>query len=86
VGQDEFQFLNNESELWNGGSSGKLKGKMTWPFSIAIPEKVEAVVEEKGPKSLHRTPPTFTERASPAYIDYKLSVTVKRGMFKVNQR
>ncbi|THU84184.1 hypothetical protein K435DRAFT_733492 [Dendrothele bispora CBS 962.96] len=30
-------------------------------------------------------PPNFSERASPAYIDYKLVVTVKRGTFKANQ-
>ena len=31
------------------------------------------------------TSDTSTERASPAYIDYKLVVTVRRGAFKVNQ-
>jgi len=30
-------------------------------------------------------PPSFTEQASPAYIDYKLFVTVHRGMLSVNQ-
>jgi hypothetical protein len=78
--------LNVEHELWSGASGGKLKGKMSWPFIIAIPTTVEAAIEEKGPKTSHPTPPTYTERASPAYIDYKLTVTVKRGMFKVNQR
>jgi hypothetical protein len=86
VGQDEFQFLDVERELWSGASGGKLKGKMSWPFSIPIPATVEAAVEEKGPKTSHLTPPTYTERASPAYLDYKLTVTIKRGMFKVNQR
>ena len=30
-------------------------------------------------------PPSFSERASPAYLDYKLTVTVKKGAFRVNQ-
>ena len=41
--------------------------------------------EEKKDEMMYRLPPNFTERASPAYIDYKLIVTVQRGMLRVNQ-
>jgi len=41
--------------------------------------------EEKKDGMMYRLPPNFTERASPAYIDYKLIVTVQRGMLRVNQ-
>ena len=41
--------------------------------------------EEKKAGMMYRLPPNFTERASPAYIDYKLIVTVQRGMLRVNQ-
>ena len=36
-------------------------------------------------KEMYPLPPNFTERVSQAYIDYKLIVTVKRGMLRVNQ-
>lgn len=41
--------------------------------------------EEKKEGMKYRLPPNFTERASAAYIDYKLFVTVQRGMLRVNQ-
>jgi hypothetical protein len=41
--------------------------------------------EEKKNEMKYRLPPNFTERASAAYIDYKLFVTVQRGMLRVNQ-
>jgi hypothetical protein len=41
--------------------------------------------EEKKDGMMYRLPPNFTERASAAYIDYKLIVTVQRGMLRVNQ-
>jgi hypothetical protein len=86
VGQEEFRFLDVAQPLWTPSSGEKLKGKLSWPFSIPIPKTVEAEHEEKGPKSKYTTPPTFTERASPAYLDYKLVATVKRGAFKVDQK
>ncbi|KAG6828626.1 hypothetical protein H0H92_007271, partial [Tricholoma furcatifolium] len=39
----------------------------------------------KGKGKSYKLPPNFTEKASPAYIDYRLVVTVKRGAFKANQ-
>jgi hypothetical protein len=46
----------------------------------------EVFLKESDTKSgTFRLPPHFTERASPAYIDYRLVVTVKRGFLKVNQ-
>ncbi|KAH9481699.1 hypothetical protein JR316_0006226 [Psilocybe cubensis] len=78
VGQEEEIFLKEEKSLWTGS---KLKpGKQSWPFKFVLPKEV--TIKDAG---TFRIPPHYTERASPAYIDYKLIVTVKRGFLKVNQ-
>jgi len=48
---------------------------------VAVPDKFRP----KEPLKTYPLPPSFSERASPAYVDYKLVVTVRRGAFKVNQ-
>ncbi|KAF8206241.1 hypothetical protein K438DRAFT_1816872 [Mycena galopus ATCC 62051] len=87
VGQEEVVFLKVDQDLWPAATdkSGKLaKGKYSWPFSFKLPAKVSPLTgEEKGLE--FDAPPSFTERASPAYIDYRTVVTVKRGAFKMNQ-
>ncbi|KAJ6507966.1 hypothetical protein C8R47DRAFT_1100150 [Mycena vitilis] len=85
VGQEEQLFLDLSQGLWppSNDKAGKLaKGKYFWPFSFALPAKVSPV-DAKG--LVIDAPPSFSERASPAYIDYKIIVTVKRGAFKPNQ-
>ena len=92
VGQEEELFLNITHDIWNPAlghptddkaSPSKLKGQYSWPFSIHLP--TETTVNGFKNKSLFNLPPTFTERASPAYIDYKIVVTVKRPALRVNQ-
>ncbi|KAI0671856.1 hypothetical protein C8Q78DRAFT_972602 [Trametes maxima] len=88
VGQEEIRFMDISSELWDSkSSSSKLKGKQSWPYSITLP--TECTVPERGkskqPEQVYPLPPTFSERASPAYIDYKLVVTVRKSAFRVNQ-
>jgi hypothetical protein len=58
---------------------------MAWPFSLKLPSETILAETLKGEKKPYPLPPTFTERASPAYIDYKLIVTVKKGALRVNQ-
>ena len=86
VGQEEVRFLDLNNVLWTKTASSKATGKQAWPFSITLP--AETIVFEQGKKQKVQTyalPPSFSERASPAYIDYRLVVTVKRGSFRVNQ-
>ncbi|EIW83921.1 hypothetical protein CONPUDRAFT_51562 [Coniophora puteana RWD-64-598 SS2] len=91
VGQEEERFLKVEKELWtpsmplpDGSKVSKFsKGHYHWSFELALPKEVE--VEDGKVKKPFPLPPIFTERASPVYLDYKLIVTVKRGMLKVNQ-
>ncbi|KAI0696900.1 hypothetical protein BC835DRAFT_1271093 [Cytidiella melzeri] len=86
IGQEELIFLTSTKELWNAKVSGKApNGKMSWPFTIPIPPEVDVADRPKGKPEPYKLPPTFSERASPAYIDYKLTVTVKRGALRVNQ-
>ncbi|TDL25704.1 hypothetical protein BD410DRAFT_895932 [Rickenella mellea] len=84
VGQEPQPFLDLSSQLWTG--SKLAAGKQSWPFSIALPKEVNASENPKSDKGKpYPLPPSFSERASAAYIDYKITVTVKRGAFKVNQ-
>ncbi|RPD59528.1 hypothetical protein L227DRAFT_575968 [Lentinus tigrinus ALCF2SS1-6] len=86
VGQEEIRFLDINSVLWSKTASSKTTGKQKWPFSITLP--ADTTVSERGKKQqahIYPLPPSFSERASPAYIDYRLVVTVKRSSFRVNQ-
>lgn len=102
VGQEELTFLTLSKDLADSKTGTKLKGKLSWPFTLGLPSETGVAERAKAKPELYRLPPTFTgmwvhlaihstlssestERASPAYIDYKLLVTVRRGAFKVNQ-
>ncbi|RDB25619.1 hypothetical protein Hypma_006736 [Hypsizygus marmoreus] len=91
VGQEEFTFLGIKKSLWSPTmsdrkTSGKLEGRRSWPFEFALPNQVPVSLGKGKEENMYRLPPNFSERASPAYIDYRLVVTVKRGAFRVNQR
>ncbi|KAI0067293.1 hypothetical protein BV25DRAFT_1795158 [Artomyces pyxidatus] len=89
VGQEEEQFLDVLEPVWTPGGSAtseKLKGKYTWPFSIRLPVDTSVSLTPKSTPQRYPLPPTFSERASPAYIDYKLVATVRRGGLRVNNK
>ncbi|KXN82850.1 hypothetical protein AN958_02124 [Leucoagaricus sp. SymC.cos] len=89
VGQEEERFLSMKESLWPSAegdkSSTKLRGENEWPFEFVLPKEVE-VVSSHGKRGLYQLPPSFSERASPAYLDYKIVVTVRRGAFHVSQK
>jgi hypothetical protein len=90
VGQEEQQFLIIEKELWSpatalpdGSTVPKLeKGRYEWPFKFTLPKEVE-ILDRK--ERRYPLPPSFTERASPAYINYKVTAFVRRTALGVNQ-
>ncbi|GBE87898.1 hypothetical protein SCP_1201230 [Sparassis crispa] len=86
VGQEEARFLHITQDLWDSKASGGEKGMVSWSFTITFPNEVTLPESLKGKQAAHMypLPPSFSERASPIYIDYKLVVTVRRGLFKVN--
>ncbi|KIM40543.1 hypothetical protein M413DRAFT_445985 [Hebeloma cylindrosporum] len=85
VGQEEEVFLMEEQTLWTpSGKESKLSGNHSWSFKFVLPKEV-TVKESETKKESFRLPPSWTERASPAYIDYKIIVTLKRGFMRVNQ-
>jgi hypothetical protein len=88
VGQEEELFLKKAEPVWTpvSASEGKVIGQHTYPFSISIPHDTTIVPSPKAAPKLFPLPPTFSERASAAYIDYKLYVTVRRGGLRVNNR
>ena len=80
-------FHEEARELWSSaGSSAKLSGgQYSWPFALTLPTEIEVAVGPRGAaKERFPLPPSFSERASPAYIDYKVTVTVRRGGLRVN--
>ncbi|KAG1841130.1 hypothetical protein DFJ58DRAFT_78020 [Suillus subalutaceus] len=91
TGQVGQGFLVIEKELWtpamalpDGSVVPKLeKGHYTWPFKIALPNETEVL--DRKEKKRFPLPPSFTERASPAYINYRITVIIKRGALRVNQ-
>ncbi|KAA1477188.1 hypothetical protein DENSPDRAFT_808294 [Dentipellis sp. KUC8613] len=86
VGQEEDVFLEETHTLWSAadGNASKLTGKHEWPFKIALPADTLASQNPKLPRERWALPPSFSERASPTYIDYRLVVTVRRGVLRVN--
>jgi hypothetical protein len=93
VGQEEELFLDINQDIWNPAlghptnekaeSPSKLQGRYSWPFTIYLPAMI--TVKTHKTSGLFNLPPNFSEKASPAYIDYKLSVTIRRPALRVNQ-
>ncbi|KAG9314824.1 hypothetical protein JVU11DRAFT_3917 [Chiua virens] len=79
VGQEEQLFLNTEADLWTP-SMALPDGSKAAKFSRGKGRSARPKDQEKFP-----LPTSFSERASTAYVDYKLAVTVKRGMFQLNK-
>ncbi|KAH9003146.1 hypothetical protein EDB86DRAFT_2799637 [Lactarius hatsudake] len=88
VGQDEELFLDKTEPVWTPASpsDAKVVGTHTHAFSITIPRDAAVALVPKATPKRFSLPPTFSERASPAYIDYKLYVTVRRGGLRVNSK
>ncbi|CAL1717093.1 unnamed protein product [Somion occarium] len=78
VGQEEFKFLQLHEALWTREASTAPKDKHRWPFSIPLPDKVPVQNES------YALPPSFSERGSPVYVDYRVTVAVRRGGLRVN--
>ncbi|KAF9234224.1 hypothetical protein BU15DRAFT_79246 [Melanogaster broomeanus] len=90
LGNYKGTFVKIEKELWapsiplpHGPKVSKLgEGQYSWPFSFTLPNEVE--VHDRGTMKKFPLPPNFSEKVSAAYIDYKLTVTIKRGAFNVD--
>ncbi|KAF8815522.1 hypothetical protein BYT27DRAFT_7193253 [Phlegmacium glaucopus] len=85
VRQAEIIFLQQTQTLWTptAENGSKLKGKHSWPFSFILEREVQ--MKDDKNETMYRIPPNFTERASRAYIDYKLIVTVHRGKWSIDR-
>lgn len=88
---DEKSFLQIDHDIWNPGlenptdakAPSKLKGQHVWPFAIRLPTHTN-VKDSKYPGTF-KMPPSISGRTGPAFIDYRLIVTVKRPALRVNQ-
>ncbi|KAA1477189.1 hypothetical protein DENSPDRAFT_884883 [Dentipellis sp. KUC8613] len=83
VGQRLEIFMETSQTLWSQ-PSGKLQGNHTWPFSITLPREIAISESRNAPPRVYQLPPRFSERGSLAHIDYKLFVTIRRGILSVN--
>ena len=83
LGHQPEVFLETTQTLWSQ-SSGKLQGSYAWTFSISIPSTVTMAEGRNTPHRTYPLPPRFSERGSVAHIDYKLIVTIRRGMLAFN--
>lgn len=61
--------------------SSKLSGKYSYPFSFSLPDVVR--VDESNWAMLYPLPPKLQEKGV-LYIDYKIVVTVRHGLFSVD--
>ena len=88
MGQEEELFLDITEPVWIPASpqEGKVVGTHTHAFMIPIPRDTMVAPVPKATPKPFPLPPTFSERASPAYIDYRLYVTVRRGGLRVNNK
>jgi hypothetical protein len=77
VGQEEGLFLDITEPMWTPASPCECKvvGQHTFPFTITIPHDTNVVPVLKVVPTSFPLLPTFSERASLAYIDYRLFVT-----------
>jgi len=89
VGEEPLVFYKDTRPLWtpdaNETKASNLSGSVVWPFSMSLPREVHVASTSKGIPNAIKAPPSFTDRASPAYIDYRLIVTFRRGALRVNQ-
>ncbi|KAH8106792.1 hypothetical protein BXZ70DRAFT_915109 [Cristinia sonorae] len=89
VGEEEVPFLDISKDIWDAQTLNGQKphGKLAFPFSIPLPSEV-SVPEKYAPKApmvQARLPPTFSERASTVYINYRIEVTLRRSALKTKQ-
>ena len=90
MGQEEKKILHVPQILCDDKDTLAGKSPIGWrslPFAITLPaenflaDKVKPAAPTPFP-----LPPSFSEKGSPAYIDYKVIATIRRrGLFKSNQ-
>ena len=60
VGQEELTFLTISKDLADAKTGTKLKGKLSWPFTLGMPSETGVAERPKAKPELYRLPPTFT--------------------------
>ncbi|KAI0319527.1 hypothetical protein OF83DRAFT_1109896 [Amylostereum chailletii] len=89
TGQDEIVFISETQELWSPLSPASSErfpsGTHTFPIFFPLPSEASFTFN-RGPPQSHRLPPTFSERASPVYVDYRLTVSMRRSGISPNRK
>lgn len=69
-----------------GRSSAKLSGPYTWPFTIPLPASCNFSLRSKHPPVQLRLPPSFSEKGAAQFINYDITVRVRRGALRVDSK
>jgi hypothetical protein len=78
--EESHTFLEISTVLLRN-KSRKLSGKYSYPFSFALPDNVR--INNSKWVMVYPLPPKFHEKGS-LFIDYKIVVTVRHGLFSVD--
>ncbi|KAF8271169.1 hypothetical protein EI94DRAFT_1797338 [Lactarius quietus] len=80
LAQESITFL-ERSHTVVARPSGKLSGRLSYPFKFVLPDDV--TIHESNWAMVYPVPPKFHEKGI-MYIDYKITVTVRRGRFSTD--
>lgn len=69
-----------------GKSSAKLVGPYSWPYSIALPTSCNFPLRSKAPPVSLRLPPSFSEKGAAQFINYDITVRIRRGALRVDSK
>ncbi|KAG9101217.1 hypothetical protein FRC06_003257 [Ceratobasidium sp. 370] len=83
VGQDKSpSFLDLRTEIWNANTK---QSSGPWKFELVLPEEIR--VKEYGTAhEVYDLPPSFSVKTVPSFLEYRLTVEVKRGRFRLNSQ
>ncbi|KAG9090480.1 hypothetical protein FS749_000510 [Ceratobasidium sp. UAMH 11750] len=69
-------------ELWNANNR---QSSGPWKFELVLPEMVH-VNEYGAARQMYDLPPSFSVKMVPSFLEYRLTIEVKRGRFRLNSQ
>ncbi|KAG8771334.1 hypothetical protein FRC12_003671 [Ceratobasidium sp. 428] len=83
VGQDKSpSFLDLRTELWNANTN---QSPGPWSFELALPQDIH-IKEHGTSREVFGLPPSFSVKAVPSFLEYRITVEVRRGRFRLNSQ
>ncbi|QRV99579.1 hypothetical protein RhiJN_27598 [Ceratobasidium sp. AG-Ba] len=82
VGQDKPKFPRLAKRIWNANEK---QPHTPLKFELALPQ-IAHVVEYGASREDYDLPPSFSVKAVPSFLEYRLVVGIKRGRFRLNSQ